>query len=93
MSIKERSLGPLYAAHVKLNQERCPIHWVDVTEVNPPWRQGRAVVMPLWRFQALALGLWIRKSRRDISDEDGPAWATVLEYSPSEIADWDDGSG
>jgi hypothetical protein len=91
VSVNEKSLGPLYLARVAMTRRSVP-RVVDVTEVNPPWRAGKAVLLSHRRTAAICLGIWRRQSH-DIGDEDAPEFLSLLTYSPSEIADWDDGSG
>jgi hypothetical protein len=93
MAIRERSAGPLYLARVKMAPWRVPIHTVGITQMNPPWRRGRAVVFPGGRHYGLVLGWWTRTIEQDIEEDFAddrwfnPKW---LDTSIDDIATWRD---
>ena len=54
MAVHERSLGPAYLARVPLGVDWCPPHTGGIVQMHAPWRRGRAVIIPIWKGQALA---------------------------------------
>ena len=94
MLFQERSLGPLYAARVEVNEVDTPPHFVGIVETEPPWRKGRALVVQVWGLWAIVVGLWLPRSRRGVDPElADELWLApkVLAYGTGEIANWSGG--
>lgn len=92
MAIHEHALGPLYFARVRLNRPWCPVHRVDVVEMNEPWRRGRAAMVPISHGWALAFGIWTRSMEEDIEEDfDDSRWFNPkwLSAGTAEIKLWD----
>jgi len=96
MTFDEWSVGPLYLCGLRVNRILVPPHFIDIVEMNAPWRRGRAIVLPIFWRRGLALGLWTRDINDDIEDDfddsTAPAWAKFIEVSPEEIRAWDNGA-
>jgi len=101
VAVRNRALGPLYAAHVALQVLWCRPHTVGVVETDPPWRSGRAVVLAYGFHHGFVLGWWRRTPLQEgeFSDEQwcGPvatpvpvdeiaAWEVIGASSPQESA-------
>lgn len=91
MAVRERSLGPFYAAWPSVNVAKCPVHTVGLVQMNRPWRRGRGVLFPIWRFRAIILGLWVRSIEEDIdADFEDDRWFKPqwVKSDVREISDW-----
>jgi hypothetical protein len=91
MAVRERSLGPLYFASVKVNVKRVPVHTVGVTGMLPPFRAGRAVLLPVWWKRAIALGWWTPNpvSVEDEFEMDQWFAPKKLDLSGDDIKEWE----
>jgi hypothetical protein len=90
MAVHERSLGPLYLAKVRTEPIIVPIHTVGVTQMHPPWRVGRATVLPIWRHVGLVIGWW-KKTMDDVEiDFSDVRWIDPhwTDHSTEEISTW-----
>ncbi len=73
-----------------------PVHSVGVTQIHPPWRVGRAKVIPVWRRVGIVIGWW-KKTTDDVEDEFSdvrwidPSWLDTVPVD--EISTWGDGHG
>jgi len=90
---QERSYGPLYLCSVRPRTRWVPPHIVGIVEMEEPWRKGHAVVVPVAPRSGVAIGLWWRPRRRDVSEEFRadywlrPRW---METESTEIGQWGD---
>lgn len=90
MAVRERSIGPIYSARVPLGVDWCPPHTGGIVQMSAPWRQGRAVLVPIWKRQAFAIGIWTKTRANlpeDLADAQwlNPHW---MDDDVSEIAQW-----
>lgn len=75
MAIRDHSLGPVYLARVRLAHGWIPVHTADVTQMTPPWRRGRVVIVPVLPHNGVAIGLWFK--RHNVFSEEpwlNPKW-------------------
>ena len=91
MAVHEHTLGPFYLAKVPVTETNFPVHQVGITEMNPPWRRGRALLFPWRSFVGIVIGFWTRSIDQDV-DEDfeddrwfDPKW---LDASVDDISTW-----
>ena len=64
MAVNEHSLGPLYVAAIRVNRTWCPPSIGDITEMEHPWRRGKAVIFSVWPSRSLAVGIWVRMRKK-----------------------------
>lgn len=71
------------------------MHVHGIVQMEPPWREGRAVAFPIWPGRAVSLGLWVKIEHEH---EDDEAFADDLWLAPhllpqielDVIASWED---
>jgi hypothetical protein len=91
MAVHEHSLGPLYFAKVQTSEDNFPVHRVGITEMNPPWRRGKALMFPGWSFVGLVVGFWTRTIDKDVEEDFtddrwfDPKW---LDATVDDISTW-----
>ena len=94
MAVHERSLRAFYLATVRTEPIKVPVHTVGVIQMHPPWRVGRATVLPIWRHVGLVIGWW-KKTMDDVEEDFSDARWFAPKWLPNtteEIATWNAGN-
>jgi len=89
MAVEDRSVGAMYIAWVGGNRVWCWPRIVGVIQTEPPWRKGRALLIPVFPFRAVVIGVWRKRPIDPTAAEDGE-WFNLkeMDVTVEEISHW-----